>query len=115
MKRLVYVLSLVASLAVAAPAPKPALPTAVAFTQGLVTRTLPIPNANCVRYAERPVDGQHGLRRFQVLCGNIAQGSFVQFQADAGPIYAAWLWPEQACGPKPAPVIQFFECPFGTH
>lgn len=117
MKRLVsFVLALASAAAVAAaPQPKPPVPTAIAFTQGTVTRSLNVTSPNCQDYRGTPLNGPHGLTRFRLICGNTAQGSYVQFQTDAGPIYAQWLWPEPQCGQKPPLFVQFFECPFGTH
>lgn len=115
MRAFLLIVSFMAATAVAAPQPKPPIPTAITFTQGLVTRSLPITGANCTDYRATPLNGPHGQTRFHVVCGNVAQGSFVQFQTDAGPIYPAWLWPTPSCGQKPAPVVLFFECPFGTH
>lgn len=100
--------------ATAAPQPKPPVPTAVAFTQGTVTRSLNVPSQNCQDYRGTPLNGPHGLTRFRLICGNTAQGSYVQFQTDAGPIYAQWLWPEPQCGQKPAIASQNAPCPAGT-
>jgi hypothetical protein len=100
----------------ATPQPKPPIPTSVAFTQGTVTRSLNITSQSCQNVRITPVNGPHGQTQFRLECSNgAAQGSFVQFQTDAGPIYAQYLWPPAQCGTKPAPVVQFFECPFGTH
>jgi len=105
---------LVPVLAFAAPQPKPPIPTAITFTQGTVTRSLPITGANCTDYRGTPLNGPHGQTRFHVLCGNVAQGSFVQFQTDAGPIYPQWTWPAPTCGQKPAIASQHADCPQGT-
>lgn len=114
MKRLAsFAFLLLPLLALAAPATKPPIPTSVAFTQGLVTRSLTVTSQNCVRYVETPINGEHGQRRFQLMCGSSVQGSWVQFNADGGPIYAAWIWPDM-CGAKPPPFVQYFACPFGT-
>lgn len=115
MKRFLALL-LVPAIALSAPVPKPPIPTAVAVTQGLVTRTLQITSSSCIRYVATPVNGPHGQTRFNLLCNNgTAQGSWVAFENDAGPITPTYLWPATTCGQKPAPVILFFECPFGTH
>ncbi len=98
----------------AAPAPKPPIPTAITFTQGTVTRTLPISSASCTDYRGSPVNGQHGLTRFRLICGNVGQGSYVQFETDAGPIYPQWQWPAPTCGQKPAVASQHATCPPGT-
>lgn len=98
----------------AAPQPKPPVPTAITFTQGTVTRSLPIRSASCTDYRATPVNGQHGLTRFRLICGNVGQGSYVQFSTDAGPIYPQWQWPAPTCGQEPAPASQHATCPPGT-
>ena len=110
----ISLLALGLTIAHAAPAPKPSIPTAITFTQGTVTRTLPISSASCTDYRGSPVNGQHGLTRFRLICGNVGQGSYVQFQTDAGPIYPQWQWPAPTCGQKPAVASQHATCPPGT-
>lgn len=119
MKNLFATLLLVPLLALAAPAPKPTLPTEIAFTQGSgaaqVIRTLPIlGRPNCLDFRGTPVNGPHGLERFRLICGNVAQGSFVQFNVDDGPVYPQWIYPAPpiACVPPtlPAPVVTPKDC-----
>jgi len=98
----------------ATPQPKPPIPISITFTQGPVTRSLTIPNATCTDYRGRALNGPHGQTRFFLECNGIAQGSFVQFQTDAGPIYPQWTWPAPQCGQKPAIASQHATCPPGT-
>lgn len=109
------------TFAFAAPAPKPPIPIEIAFTQGSgasqVIRRLPIlGRANCVDYRGTPVNGEHGLTRFRLICGNTVQASYVQFETDAGPIYPQWVYspPPPVCAPMPAPLTQPGTCPAGT-
>ena len=75
--RLALLLVLFSGALSAAPQPKPPIPTAVTFTQGPVTRSLPIRSANCTDFRASPINGQHGLVRFRLVCGNTVQGSYV--------------------------------------
>jgi hypothetical protein len=103
-------LAFVATCALGAPAPKPAFPNRLVLTQGTQTqRFLDIPNQACSNgYQETRTSG---VRRFKLLnCA--ANGSFVQFPENGGPIYSQWVYPAPppVCMPMPAPVITTNQC-----
>jgi hypothetical protein len=105
MKRWLALFVLLPVLALAAPAPKPAFPNKLVLTQGTqAQRFLAVPNQTCSNgYQETRTSG---VRRFRLLNCN-ANGSFVQFPEDGGPIYSQWVYPPP---PQPDPVARTQDC-----
>lgn len=102
------------------PPPKPTLPTSLSVTQGLVIRTLTVPNAACARYTDTPdangsriitlaqPDGRGGVKP----CA--ANGSYLRVSQADGPIWPQWIYTAAApvCVPPtlPGPVVTTKQC-----
>lgn len=101
---LLFLLAFATSV-LAAPAPKPAWPTSLVLTQGTQTqRFLTVPNEGCSRAVKET--RVSGVRRFQ-LANCAANGSFVQFPENGGPIYSQWVYP---IPPPPANEARTQDC-----
>lgn len=109
MKRLLALFFMLPILALAAPAPKPAFPSQLNLAQGTRSQSLAVPNQTCSNgYQETRTSG---VRRFRLLnCS--ANGGFVQFPEDGGPIYSQWVYPAPppVCPPAPVPSSRSQDC-----
>lgn len=104
-------LLLVPALAAAAPQTKPPFPSELNLAQGTRSQSLHVPNLTCSQSVNE--SRTSGVRRFRL--GNCpANGSYVQFPEDGGPIYTQWVYPPPQCGQKPAIASQHATCPPGT-
>lgn len=124
MKRLLWILAFAASTVFAAPQPappKPPYPTVLSVTQGLVSRSLTVPNAQCAHYLDTP--NASGLQRITLTQSDgyggfkpcVANGSYLQLSQTDGPIYPQWIYPPPPCTlPKPPVATQPGACPPGT-
>jgi hypothetical protein len=108
------------------PPPKAPYPTSLAVTQGLVTRSLTVPNASCVFFIDS-IQVASGVQRITLAQPDghgayktcVANGSYLQFVQSAGPIHPQWIFPAPPpppCNPPtlPAPLTQPRTCPIGT-
>jgi hypothetical protein len=102
-----FALMLSAGLVMASPAPKSVFPNRLVLTQGTQSqRFLDVPNQQCSQSVNEYRTS--GVRRFR-LANCAANGSFVQFPEDGGPIYSQWVYPV-TCGPQPASLTQHNAC-----
>lgn len=117
---LILILTSSAAIAAPQPIPPPKAPyaTSLTVTQGLVIRTLTVPNASCAHYTDTPdANGLHRITLAQPDANHglkpcVANGSYLSISQNAGPMYPQWIYPAPppVCAPMPGPVTTTKDC-----